>query len=83
MDFIKTSMENNDLEAINTLLEGRTKCNSIQKAHFESFRKIIELMSKELDWSETKVTTGVESKPETQGNSITEEEQKRQVWQIP
>ena len=40
---------------------------------------MIELMSKELDWSEAKVTTVVESKPESQGNSITEEEQKKQV----
>ena len=43
LNFLKNSLENGDLEAINTLLEGKMKCNSVKKAHLESFRKIIEL----------------------------------------
>ena len=41
---LKNSFENSDLEAINLLLEGRTKCNSVKKSHLEAFRKIIEFI---------------------------------------
>ena len=78
LNFLKNNLEDSELEAINTLLEGKTKCNSIKKAHLEAYRKIIEIMSNELKWSETKVATVVEQKIETQ-DEISEEQQKKAV----
>ena len=64
LNILKNNLKNDDLEAINLLLEGKTKCNSVKKAHLEAFKKIIELMSEELKWSEPKVTTVIEPKLE-------------------
>ena len=54
---LKKSFEVVELETINILLEGKTKCNSIKKKDLETFRKVICLMSKELDWIENDDTT--------------------------
>lgn len=78
LKFLKNSLENDDMEAINTLIEGKTKCNSVKKAHLEAYRKIIEIMSKELGWSETKMTTVVEPKTEVQDDT-SEGQQKKEV----
>ena len=77
---LKNNLENGDLEAINLLMEGKSKCNSVKKAHLEAFRKIIELMSKELNWSE-QITTTVEPKTENQevNSEIATETQQKKV----
>ena len=80
-NILKNNLENDELEAINLLLEGKSKCNSVKKAHLEAFRKIIELMSKELNWSQ-QITTTVEPKAEDQevhSEIDTENQQKKVV----
>ena len=80
-NILKNNLENGDLEAINLLLEGKSKCNSVKKAHLEAFRKIIELKSKELNWSE-QITTIEEPKIENQevhSEGATENQQKKVV----
>ena len=48
---LKKIFENEELEIINLLLEGKAKVNSIKKAHLETFRKMIAVLSNELNWS--------------------------------
>ena len=78
-------LKNDDLEAINLLLEGKTKCNSVKKAHLEAFKKIIELMSEELKWIKPKVTTVIEPKLENQdeiSENSTEVQQSKEVFKF-
>ena len=60
-------MELNELEAVNFLLEGKTKYNSVKQCHLEAFRKIINLMSTRLDWSENNVVTDEDFEKEDSG----------------
>ena len=38
MNILKGSLEISDLEAINLLLDGKSKVNSFKKSHLEAFR---------------------------------------------
>ena len=49
---LEKNFELDELETINILLEGKIKCNSIKKKDLETFRKVLCLLSKELEWYE-------------------------------
>ena len=57
LEELKKNFEISELDTINNLLEGKTKCNSIKKVHLETFRKIICHFSKELDFIESDIIT--------------------------
>lgn len=79
---LKKSFEMGELETINILLEGNKKCNSIKKKDLETtFRKVICLLSKELDWLENDVITQEETNLQEVENSSEEvtEDQKKKV----
>ena len=68
LEELKKSFEIEELETINLLLEGKTKVNSIKKTHLETFRKIIDLLSKELNWSVSEIIKEEETISEVQNN---------------
>ena len=83
---IKDKLENEELEAINVLLKGQTRVNSVKKSHLEAFKKIIDLMSQELNWRESEEISVQEPKKETQDDNqddnqenFSEDQQKKEV----
>ena len=80
LNILKENFDNSELEAINLLIEGKTKCNSIKKSHLEAFRKVIGLMSKELNWSENNVVLEEEPKPKIQNETPDIEEEQRTFY---
>ena len=82
LEELKKSLEIDELETINLLLEEKTKCNSIKKAHLETFRKLIALLSKELNWSVSEVVKEEETILEVQNNdseNMTKDQKKKET----
>ena len=79
---IRENLEPNELEAVDFLLEGKTKYNSVKQCNLEAFRKIINLMSTKLDWNENKVVSdedlNVQSNDDNQ-EILTEEALKTEI----
>ena len=63
---IKEKLKDEDLEAIDVLLKGQTKVNSVKKSYLEAFKKILDLMSQELNQRENEEISVEEPKRETQ-----------------
>ena len=51
LEDLKKIFENEELETINTLLEGKAKSNTTKNAHLETYRKMITVLSKGLNWN--------------------------------
>ena len=69
LDELKNKFEVDELEIINILLSGKMKCNTIKKIHVETFKKVIEVLSNELSWSEDEEILDEQTKSETQISS--------------
>ena len=78
---LEKNFEFDELETINTLLDGKAKSNSIKKKDLETFRKVICLLSKELEWNEDETIREEEIKPEVKNCSedVTEEQKKKET----
>ena len=82
LEELKKNFETSELDTINSLLDGNTKCNSIKKIHLETFRKIICHLSKELDWIENDTTTEENTKVQEVQNSsesVTEGQKRKET----
>ena len=70
----KKIFENEELETINLLLEGKAKSNSTKNTHLETYRKMITVLSKELKWNSEKNKVAekdvIESSPEDKDKDI-------------
>ena len=62
LEELRKKFEDSELDTINVLLEGKTKVNSVKKIHLETFRKMINLLSQGLDWSEDETISEEEKK---------------------
>ena len=69
LEDLKKSFEISELDTINNLLEGKTKCNSIKKVDLETCRKTICHFSKELDLIESDIITEETTKVDEQNCS--------------
>ena len=61
------------------LLEGKTKVNSVKKIHLEVFRKMINLLSQELNWSEDETISEEEKKEENSSEEVEEDQPKKEI----
>ena len=74
LEDLKKIFENEELETINLLLEGKAKSNSTKNTHLETYRKMITVLSKELKWNSEKNKVAekdvIESSPEDKDKDI-------------
>jgi hypothetical protein len=74
LEDLKKIFENEELETINLLLEGKAKSNSTKNTHLETYRKMITVLSKELKWNSEKNKVDekdvIESSPEDKDKDI-------------
>jgi hypothetical protein len=81
LEELKKSFNDTELNTINMLMEGKTKYNSIKNVHLDTFRKIICLLSENLNWSEKEEILEEQKNEEVENNSVDvkNDQQKKEI----